>query len=54
MGEEAQIHRSTKINIIITAINDAPIAQEMTITVDTDEDKSFKGALLASDVENDA
>ncbi|MEA4921060.1 MAG: tandem-95 repeat protein, partial [Clostridiaceae bacterium] len=39
-------------DIDITAVNDAPVAQDMSITMDTDEDLVYKGYLLASDVEN--
>jgi VCBS repeat-containing protein len=39
-------------DIIITAENDAPVAQDMSILIDTDEDLTYKGYLLATDIEN--
>jgi VCBS repeat-containing protein len=43
---------SATVTINVTAVNDAPVAQDQDIA--TDEDTTFSGTLLASDVDNTA
>ena len=45
---------SQTVPITITAVNDPPTVSDTVLTLDTDENKSYRGYLAASDIDQDA
>ena len=45
---------SQTFTVTISAVNDAPVAKDMTTTLDTDENQSYRGYLVGTDVDKDA